>query len=162
MKKNELFLKRLTAEILSELREISRLHSEYKAFLRKYSPRMDKFLLRAKASYMADFYIGAEKIMRLIAEELDGGVPAGEKWHKKLIHSMTIEIPGVRPAIFSKGLYHDLLKFLGFRHVVRQAYGFELDRKKLEGLEADFDKTFKEFSREIRQFCRFLEGKTTK
>ena len=159
MRKNELFLKRIRREILSELEQISKLIDEYDGFIRKYSDHMDLYLARVKASFMADFYMGVEKICRLIAEELNGGTPRGEGWHKRLLHAMTIEAKGLRPAVISHNLYQDLLKFLGFRHVVRQAYGFQLDEKKLEELEKIFKKTWKTFSREIRNFCGFLEGK---
>lgn len=117
---------------------------------------MDAYLLRVKASFMADFYMGVEKIFRLIAEDLNGGVSKGEGWHKKLLHTMTIEIKKVRPAVISEGLYQDLLKFLGFRHVVRQAYGFQLDEKRLTELEKIFEKTSNRFYREIKKFCQFL------
>ena len=120
MKKDELFLRRVGAEILAELDRISTLMSEYADFIKKYSGRMDVSLLRVKASYMADFYMGAEKIFRIIVEELNGGVPRGETWHKRLLHTMTLEIKGVRPAVISNELYQDLLEFLGFRHVVKQ------------------------------------------
>lgn len=158
MKKDEIFLKRIKAEITSELEHISKLMDEYHGFLKKYSSHMDTYLLRVKATFMADFYTGVEKIFRLIAEEINGGVPKGEGWHKKLLHTMTLEIKRVRPAIISEGLYQDLLKFLGFRHVVRQAYGFQLDKDKLEELEKIFEKTWEKFSREIKRFCKFLES----
>lgn len=156
MKKDEIFLERIKAEITSDLEHISKLMDEYHDFLEKYSSHMDPYLLRVKASFMADFYMGVEKIFGLIAEELNGGVPKGDGWHKKLLHAMTLEIKRVRPAIISEGLYQDLMKFLGFRHVVRQAYGFQLDEKKLVELEKIFKKTWKQFYREITNFCRFL------
>jgi len=160
MKKDEILLKRLKTEILSELNHISRLMDEYSEFLDKYASNMDAYLLRVKASYMADFYMGVEKALRLIAEELNGGVPKGEGWHKKLLYTMTLAIEKVRPAVISNRLYQDLLKFLGFRHVVRQAYGFQLDEKKLIELERIFEKTWKMFSREVKKFCAFLDGKS--
>jgi len=52
-------------------------------FLRRVS--MDTYLLRAKASFMADFYMGVENIFRTISEELNGGVPRGDGWHKRLL-----------------------------------------------------------------------------
>jgi hypothetical protein len=160
MKKDELFLKRVGAELLSELGQVARLMDEYQAFGDKYSDRMDEYLLRVKASFMADFYMGAERIFAVIAEELDGGAPRGEGWHKRLLHSMSLEVNGVRPPVISAELYADLLSFLGFRHVVRQAYGFQLDEKKLEELEKVFPRTWKRFSGEIKKFCAFLQGKT--
>jgi uncharacterized protein YutE (UPF0331/DUF86 family) len=162
MKKEERFLKRIKSEILAELEHISNLMKEYDDFLNKYAAHMDIYLLRVQASFMADFYMGMEKILRLIAEELNGGVPRGEGWHKKLLHTMTIEIDGVRPPVISKKLYEDLLKFLAFRHVVRQAYGFQLNEKKLIELEKIFKKTYKGFHREIKKFCSFLDGKANR
>ncbi len=133
---------------------------EYGNFINKYSDHMDIYLLRVKASFMADFYMGVEKIFKIIVEELNGGAPRGEGWHKRLLHTMALEVKGIRPAVISDRLYQDLLKFLGFRHVVRQAYGFQLDEKKLEELEKEFGKTWKIFSREIKKLCAFLEGKS--
>ncbi len=158
MKKDELFLQRIKTELLAELEEVSRLMDEYGDFVDKYSGHMDVYLLRVKASFMADFYMGAEKILRTIIEELNGGAPRGEGWHKRLLHAMTIEMKGIRPPVISEELYQNLLKFLGFRHVVRQAYGFQLDQKKLEELEKIFVKTYKKFDRETRKFCSFLGG----
>ena len=160
MNKDELFLKRIRTELLSELEDISHLIEEYKGFLAKYSGNMDNYLLRVKASFMADFYMGVEKIFKLIVEEINGGAPRGEGWHKRLLHTMSLEIEGLRPPVISKELYLDLLKFLGFRHVVRQAYGFQLDMKKLEELEKIFLNTWRRFSREIKKFCAFLDGKS--
>lgn len=158
MKKDELYLKRIRSELLSELENISRLMDEYSNFLKKYSAKIDIYSLRVKASFMADFYMGVEKVFRTIVEELNGGAPRGEGWHKRLLHAMTMEIKGIRPAVISNELYKDLLKFLGFRHVVRQAYGFQLDEKKLKELEKIFVKTWKKFSLEVRKFCHFLGG----
>lgn len=159
MKRDELFLKRISAEVISELGHVSRLMGEYDDFINRYPEHMDIYLLRVKASFMADFYMGVEKVFKIIAEELNGGVQRGEEWHKRLLHTMAVEVRGVRPAVISDELYQDLLKFLGFRHVVRQAYGFQLDEKKLADLDKIFRGTWKRFSREIRKFCSFLEGK---
>ncbi len=158
MKKDELFFKRIKAELLSELKQISKLMDEYRDFVDKYSDHMDAYLLRVKASFMADFYMGIEKVFKLIVEELNGGTPRGEGWHKRLLHTMTLEMKGIRPAVISNELYLDLLKFLGFRHVVRQAYGFQLDVKRLEELEKIFEKTWRRFFREIKKFSNFLAG----
>lgn len=158
MKKDELFLKRVKTELISELENISKLMDEYNDFCSKYAGCMDVYLLRVKASYMADFYTGIEKTLEIIAEELNGGSPKGEAWHKRLLHAMTLEIKGIRPPVISDILYRDLLKFLGFRHVVRQAYGFQLDEKKLETLEKIFIRTWKRFYSEIRKFYDFLDG----
>ena len=75
---------------------------------------------------------------------------------------MMLEVKGIRPAVISHDLYGDLIQFLGFRHVVRQTYGFQLDENKLHELEGIFDKTWRRLSREIKTFCNLLEGKKNK
>jgi len=32
--------------------------------------------------------------------EIDGGIPQGEEWHKRLLPNMTIKIEGVRPPVY--------------------------------------------------------------
>lgn len=158
MRKDELFLRRVSADLRTELTQIAQIMADYEGFLGKYEKRMDEYLLRAKASYIADFYMGVEKIFRTVAEEVNGGLPRGEAWHKKLLTGMAIEHKGIRPAVISPGLLTALIPFLGFRHVVRQAYGFQLDAEKLAVLEKSFQPTWKKFAREIKRFCVFLEG----
>ncbi len=128
---------------------------KYHHFLQKYV-YMDKYLLRVKASFLADFYMGVERIFKIIAVELNGGTPKGEDWHKRLLLDMSINIGGRNPVI-SKELYGNLLKFLGFRHIVRQIYGFELDEKKLDEIASIFESVMDELIREIKKFCGFLQ-----
>lgn len=156
MRNDELLVERIISEIKEELDNLLKLRNEYKDFLKKY-PSIDKYLLRAKASFLADFYVGVEKISKIIAEEINGGIPKGEDWHKRLLLDMNLSIGG-RPPVISKELYSGLLKFLGFRHVVRQAYGFELDEKKLEELAAIFEPVLEKFFTEIEGFCNTLRG----
>ena len=50
MKKDEAFLKRIKAEIISEIEQFSKLMNDYNDFLAKYSS-IDAYLLRVKASF---------------------------------------------------------------------------------------------------------------
>jgi hypothetical protein len=50
------------------------------------------------------------------------------------------------------------LKFLGFRHVVRQVYGFLLDGEKVEEISSIFEKTVDVFLAEIERFCGYLKA----
>src|SRR4030066_913220 len=156
MSGNEILVRRIVSEINAELSNIRRLRNEYNEFISKYKS-VDKYLLRVKASYLADFYMGIERIFQIIATEIDGGLPQGEEWHKRLLLNMTLEIEGVRPPVISSGLYNSLRTFLGFRHVVRQAYGFQLDENKLEELASAFEKTSTNFSAEITNFCEIMK-----
>lgn len=155
MNGDEILVRRIVSEIKAELSNILKLRDEYKEFINKYKT-VDKYLLRVKASYLADFYMGIERIFQIIATEIDGGIPQGEEWHKRLLLNMTIEIEEVRPPVISSDLYNSLRLFLGFRHVVRQAYGFHLDEAKLDELVSSFEDTVRNFSSEVTKFCDIL------
>ncbi|MCF6149859.1 MAG: hypothetical protein E3K37_14495 [Candidatus Kuenenia sp.] len=154
---DELTIERIISEIKEETSSLRALRDEYKNFLEKY-PLLDRYLLRTKASFLADFYMGVERIFKIIAEELNGGTPKGEDWHKRLLLDMSLCI-GERPPVISKELYRQLLMFLGFRHVVRQVYGFELDEKRLEALSVHFEPVLEKFIEEMESFCRFLRNR---
>lgn len=155
MNRDEILIRRIVSEINTELSNILRLRDEYNEFITKYKT-VDRYMLRVKASYLADFYMGVERVFQIIATEIDGGIPQGEEWHKRLLLNMTIEIAGVRPPVISTVLYDRLRLFLGFRHVVRQAYGFQLDESKLEELVSSFEDTVRMFSGEVKKFCDTL------
>ena len=150
MNGDEIVVRRIVSEINAELSNILRLRDEYNEFMNKYKT-VDKYLLRVKASYLADFYMGIERIFQIIATEIDGGIPQGEEWHKRLLLNMTIEIEGVRPPVISSDLHNSL------RPLVRQAYGFQLDEAKLEELASSFENTVRNFSDEVTKFCDTLK-----
>jgi hypothetical protein len=156
MNRDDLAIDRVVAEIDRELEELRRLLRDFTDFRARY-PNPDRHLLRAEASYLADFYNGAERIFRIIVEELDGGGPRGDSWHKRLLLDMTLDMQH-RPRVLSDSLYVRMLKFLGFRHVVRQAYGFELDAARVGALADDLDGLFTEFRTEINAFGRSLRS----
>jgi hypothetical protein len=149
MKNDVLLLELVASEIKSDIKKIVDLKSEFQKFQDKY-PVMDEFLLRSKASFLADFYMGIENIFKVIANELNGGLPKGDDWHKRLIFDMTIKISG-RPIVISKDLYANLLKFQGFRHI-RHTYGFEIDETKLNDLTILFIPTLDRFVDEVNIF----------
>lgn len=86
--------------------------------------------LRAEASYIHDFYNSAENLFRIVAEELNGGVPRGESWHRLLLLEMKDGIAGCRGRVISGNLYELLDTCLRFRHLFRNSYGVFLDPKK--------------------------------
>lgn len=90
--------------------------------------------MRAVGSVLHDFYTGVEKIWELIARKVDGTVPPGDEWHKELLTQMSVEVPGLRPAVIDKRLRDLLGEYLRFRHVFRNVYGFELDWGKMKEL----------------------------
>jgi hypothetical protein len=154
MSPDELLLRRLAREIEAELANIERLRFE----LRDAPSGDDTFSLRGRASVLHDFYTGVERIFIRIAEELDGGVPRGEQWHRQLLQDMSLELPEIRPAVISTETAERLGDYLRFRHVFRNVYGFVLDATRLKPLEENFNRAVDAFLTESRAFAGWLRG----
>ena len=85
---------------------------------------------------------------------MNGGIPAGEKWHKILLYRMTLPESGVRPAVITKKLAADLDEYLSIRHVFRNIYGYELQGKRLQSLVEGFETVTDEFHLQIKAFLK--------
>jgi hypothetical protein len=151
---DEILARRVAQEIDVELRSIERLADE----LQSAPTGDDTFALRARASILHDFYTGVERVFVRLAEEINGGVPRGEHWHRQLLTDMAIAIPEVRPAVISGELADELAEFLRFRHVFRNVYGFVLQADRLGALQAKLPGVLESFLREVRGFMTWLAG----
>ena len=159
---DRLLRRKVANDLRAELAQLAAVMKDYAGFQERYGARMDRYLYRAEASFMADFYLCAEAIFTNISDELDGGVARGRSWHKRQLASMAVETPAVRPAVISPGLLAALTPFLVFRHAIPQAYGSSFDQTKMAALEEQFQPTLQRFCGEIDAFCSFLEdGKGT-
>lgn len=77
------------------------------------------------AKALHDAYSGYEKIFEEIADEVDGGKPGGDAWHRKLLSQMR-QPTSVRPAVLPPDLFDEIDDLRGFRHVFRASYGGDL------------------------------------
>ena len=149
------FARRLAAEIEHELEGLEQLGEEVAA-----APLDDDntFALRARGSMLHDCYGGIERVFVRIAEELDGGVPHGEQWHRQMLTDMSLEIPGVRPAVIERDLARQLGDYLRFRHVFRNVYGSLLEAGRLRPLEEKLPDVLTAFRTQIRAFLAWAVG----
>ena len=112
----------------------------------------------AVALNLHDFYTGLERILRHIAAEIDGHLPAGGEWHQELLRQMAIPLPRIRPAIFSNETIKRLDEYLRFRHVVRHVYAFEFDPQRIKPLAEALTGDFAQVKDELSVFIDYLEG----
>lgn len=154
MRPDEILARRLAGEVQTELQSIDRLGAELAAA----PDGDDTFALRARGSILHDFYTGAERIFIRLAEEINGGVPRGDQWHRQLLRDMAMTIPAVRPAIISSELERELAEFLRFRHLFRNVYGFVLRADRLGALQEKAPTVLLRFVAEIRAFLTWLTG----
>ncbi len=112
----------------------------------------------ATALNLHDFYTGLERLLRHIAAEVDGHVPAGAEWHQELLRQMATQLPRIRPAVFSKETIKRLDEYLRFRHVVRHVYAFEFDPQRIRPLAEALAGDFARVKSELAVFIDFLAG----
>jgi hypothetical protein len=148
-------LKVLERTIKDELDKLKLLDKE-KTGLLKGKP--SNYTLRAGGSILHDFYTGIEKILEDIAKEVDRRVPDGEGWHSELLHQMTLDIPGLRPSILSTATEKKLREYLGFRHLFRKRYGFELDWIKMKRLLLRIQTVISSVEQEIGIFFKVIRS----
>ena len=116
------------------------------------------YLVRAGGSILHDFYTGIEKFFESIAKEIDDRIPMGEELDSELLRQMTLDIPGLRPPVITASTEKKLLEFLGFRHLFRKRYGFELDWQKLRKLLLGVSQVRTQLEKEIGKFFEELDS----
>jgi len=113
---------------------------------------------RAMASILQDFYNACERVFHRIAADLDGGVPENGGWHRRLLASMAAPAAGIRPAVIPGDLASALDEYLGFRHVFRNIYGYELEGNRLERLSKDLPATAQRVDDALGAFLQWLRS----
>jgi hypothetical protein len=102
------------------------------------------------------FYSGLERILELIVAEIDQTKPGGSAWHQELLRQAATDIPDVRPAVISDATRHELDRYRGFRHVVRNVYAFELDKELIAPLIRELPSVFAVVQADLEHFSRWL------
>ena len=115
-------------------------------------------LLDSAALNLHDFYTGLERIFTHVASGVDRSVPSGPDWHRELLRQMTVQVPGLRPAVIPIEVSIAVDEFLRFRHVVRHIYAFEFDPERVERLATRLRPTFGDVEATLVAFAAFLEG----
>ena len=107
------------------------------------------------------FYTGCERIFTLVANELNGGVPSGSDWHRRLLDRMSAERDG-RIAVVRSETAKLLREILSFRHVVRSIYGFELDSQRIRRLMDNYPAVWQQTESDMVAFVGWLRDLATK
>lgn len=113
--------------------------------------------LNSVALNLHSFYNGLERIMELVALEVDGGALGGDAWHTELLRQMTLGLPQVRPALLSMEVSRQLDEYRKFRHVVRHTYTTQLDDLRLKPLVENLPALWAVAREQFLAFAAFLE-----
>ncbi|MCZ6675695.1 MAG: hypothetical protein O7E52_00440 [Candidatus Poribacteria bacterium] len=147
----------LATDIEVELKPLKRLEGEIRqvqAEIQQHS-ELANFLYESLALKLHNFYNGCERIFRLIASDLNGALPTGQDWHRRLLSRMSMSYRE-RPAVLTSETVRRLQEYLAFRHVVRNLYGFELEPQRLQHLVTGHFPLWHRFETEVREFVNWL------
>ncbi len=150
----------LAAEIRQELSSLAHLAEEIPvAWARgRTLPEGDRrAYVESTALRLHNYYTACERIFEKIAGEINGGLPQTPDSHLRLLRTMTVEVPGVRPRVLTPELADRLSDYLRFRHVVRNNYGFELHEERIDPLVHDLAEVSGELQDQLADLLAYLE-----
>jgi hypothetical protein len=111
----------------------------------------------AAALLLMSWYTGAERALSRIASAF-GGLPTGARWHMDLLLDMTLDLAPLRPVVLRQATADALSDLLGFRHVVRNLYAWDLRRDEIERLLAAMPDTQRLLAEDLESFGSFLQS----
>lgn len=117
-----------------------------------------QYSLDAVGLNLQGFYNGLERLFESIARQIDGSIPEGGSWHRDLLKQMALDVPGVRPSVISQETAVALEDYLGFRHIVRNLYTWDLDPTKVSQLVDRLPKIISMLDADLEKFGHFLEA----
>jgi hypothetical protein len=119
------------------------------------SPNSDE-----QAVYLAyqlhNLYCAYEDIFKEIAQTFENQLDDQKLFHKSLLRKMTISVEGFRPGVIGSASFEFLSELLGFRHVFRHAYQYNLDPGKLNFLKNRLMEAKDKMKEDIARFREFL------
>lgn len=115
-------------------------------------------LMESVAYQLHNIYSAIEELLKLIASHFENHISDTARWHTTLLQRMSIEIPGVRPAVVSSESHHLLNGLRGFRHFFRHAYGADIEYPQLT-INLDKAQALRPlFDADIARFFASLQG----
>ena len=120
----------LKTKINFEISKIDDLVKKSSPLLEKCKKQEPDFIeLNAIGSVLHSYYNGLESIFKLIYKSSEEKPLSGTIWHSELLNYIFSKTD-----ILDQKLFTDLKDYLGFRHVFRHSYSFELNWDRVKSL----------------------------
>jgi hypothetical protein len=104
-----------------------------------------------------NLYCSIENLMQETARTFENRLDDPSRYHRELLQRLHLEVPGIRPSLWSSRSYHLLNELRGFRHIFRHAYDYELDEVRLRQLQEKVLANWGAVERDVERFGRFLQ-----
>ncbi len=101
-------------------------------------------------------YTAAEDLLKSTAQCFENHIDDSPKYHFELLRRMATEVPGIRSAVIGGDSLKILDKLRSFRHFIRHAYDYELDKEELKFLQHRLNQYFDFVIADFNVFLRFI------
>ena len=117
----------LQAEVMYDVRVVS----EAAALAGQRLSMGDDSGLESCAYQLVRVFNIIEQMGLRIAKAFENHIDDERGWHAELVHRLSIEVPGIRPALYQPDILPALRDLRGFRHVITHAYDLTLEADRL-------------------------------
>lgn len=115
--------------------------------------------IQGLASGVEKIYSGCERVMAIIASEIDGGrIEHSEGWHVSLLKRMANPFPEIREAVITDDTYKALDLLRAFRDRERNTYGLVLDSGIVLERAKQTLNAFERFRRDVTALARKMSA----
>jgi hypothetical protein len=115
------------------------------------SDKIDNVLKAAIGTFLMNFYVGVENIIKRISKEYYQTMPKGNSWHKELL-DLSCAPPFGKIPIFDKNIVDRLNPYRGFRHIFVSGYGFTLRMELMSSLMNNIELLWNDIKKAIEEF----------
>lgn len=145
MRRYEAFLA-LIAELDGDEMEIRRIRPQnLRAWQRLEAGSTDPLDWGALGFTLHTLYGVVENYFLRVSKFFENNLPQ-VRWHKALVEKMSLDIPGLRPALFNDPqCARDAMELLRFRHRLRNLYGEDLDPGKTAEIQSIANRFYSSF-----------------
>lgn len=106
-----------------------------------------------------NIYCAFEDLFKEIAKTFENQIEDPSRYHRALLKRMTLEVPGIRPALLSRETHKVLDELRRFRHMFRHAYTYELESRKVRDLQLCLLSGYDKIISDMDFFMSFLATK---
>ena len=141
----------LKADVLDEIEGIEQVLKDLSSLESNLdSDKIDNVQKAATGTFLMNFYVGVENIIKRISKEYYQTMPKGNSWHKELLDSCTPPL-GKKP-ILDKNIVDRLNPYRGFRHLFVSGYGFTLRMELMSSLINNIEPLWTDIKKAVEKF----------
>jgi len=142
----------LKTDVLDEIEAIEQVLKDLSCFTKKVNTdKIDTPQKAAIGTFLMNFYIGVENIIKRISKEYYQSMPKGDSWHKELL-VLSYHPPQGKNPVFTQDIVDRLNPYRGFRHLFTSGYGFRLRPELMSSLINNIEPLWNDIKKALEEF----------